>query len=76
MTFPTLVSERQTYCGLERELLIFLAGGLPADSVFLEKYLNIAHYIGDVFLSQTTCHMWVTAYGENSSYDFINDNLP
>lgn len=57
MTFPTLVSERQTYCGLERELLIFLAGGLPADSVFLEKYLNIAHYIGDVFLSQTTCHM-------------------
>lgn len=56
------------HCGLEREILIFLAGGLPADSVSLEKYLNMAHYIANLLLSQATYHMWVSPYGENSSW--------
>lgn len=47
--------------------MIFLAEGLHAYSLFLEKYLNIVRYAGDVFPGQMTCHMWVTAYGENSS---------
>jgi len=55
------------YGGLEREVLVFLAGGLPADSVFLEKYLNMAHNVPNPLLSQTSCHTWVTPYGENSS---------
>lgn len=55
------------YCGLERKMLIFLAGGLPADSLLLEKYLNMAHYIANLLLSQATHHMWVTPCGENTS---------
>lgn len=48
--------------------MIFLAEGLHACSLFLEKYLNIARYAGDVFLGQMMiCHMWVTAYGGENS---------
>lgn len=34
--------------------------------MFLEKYLNMAHYVANLLLSQATYHMGVTPYGEKS----------
>lgn len=55
------------YCDLQREILVFLEEGLSVGSVFLEKCLNVVHYIANLLLSQATHRMWVTPYGENSS---------
>lgn len=68
----------RAYCDLEREILIFLAGGIPTDSVFLEKYLNKAHCIANLFLSQETHHMGVIPHGEKSlkTYHMFHMNYP
>lgn len=51
MTFPKLLPEWHTVVW-RGKYWVFLAGGVPADSAFLEKYLNVAHHIADLLLGQ------------------------